>query len=61
MEEFPPEVNNREDTYHGVGEKECRDGPVAGKEDGVATDESHDRRACASEIGDVRLEPAAVW
>lgn len=60
MEEFPSKVDNREDADHGVGEKECRDGPIAGKEDGVATDESHDRGADASEVGDVWLEPAAV-
>lgn len=61
MEQFPPEIDNGEDADHGVGEEECRDGPVARKEDSVATDESHERSACASEVGDVRLEPAAVW
>lgn len=61
MEQFPAEVNNREDADHGVGEEECRDGPVARKEDGVATDESHKCGACAGEVGDVWLKPAAVW
>lgn len=61
MEKFPPEVNNREDADHSVGEEECRDGPVAGKEDSVATDESHGCRAGESEVGDVWLEQTAVW
>lgn len=61
VKEFPPEVDNREDADHGVREEECRDGPVAGQEDGIATDESHDRCASASEIGDIRLKPAAIW
>lgn len=61
MEKLPPEVNNREDADHSVGEEECRDGPVAGKEDGVATDESHGCGADEGDVGDVWLEPAAVW
>lgn len=61
VEEFPPEVNNREDADHSVREEECWNGPVAGKEDGVTTDESHGCGADASEVGDVWLEPAAVW
>lgn len=61
MEKFPPEVNNREDADHSVREEECRDGPVTGKEDGVATDESHGCGADEGDVGDVWLEPAAVW
>lgn len=61
VEEFPPEVNNREDADHSVGEEECWDGPISGKEDGVTTDECHGCGADESEVGDVWLEPAAVW
>lgn len=60
MEELPPKVKNGKDADHGVREKECRDGPIPWQEDGVPTNKSHDCRASAGNVSDVRLPPAAV-
>ena len=60
MEEFPTEIQNRENTNHGVREEECRDGPVSRQKDGVATDKRHDGSASASDVSDIRLEPASI-
>lgn len=60
MDEFPSEVENREHEDHGIREEECRDGPIAGKKDGVTANNGHGAGTDASEIGDVRLEPTAI-
>lgn len=60
MEEFPTEIQNRENTNHGVREEECRDGPISRQKDGVATDKRHDGSASTSDVSDIRLEPASI-
>jgi hypothetical protein len=60
VDDLPPKEQHRKHADHGVRKEECRDGPVSREEDGVAADKSHDRGTGASDVGDVRLEPAPV-
>lgn len=60
VDNLPPKVKDWEHADHRIREEECRDVPVAGKEDLIAAYEGHHARAHRGDIRHVGLASAAV-